>query len=94
MSRNILAYLRWLTIMVHDEDERKDLTVERYPQGGAKVLNSDGEVMLDATLIGNAWKVHADNGAYDETYPLSTSGTWSPEQIGGFKLIEQVLRQL
>ena len=94
MSKDIQAYLRWLNVMVNDEDERKDMKVERYPQGGAKILNADGDVMLDATLEGDTWKINADNGIYDETYPLYTIGAWTPEQIGGIKLDDQVLHQL
>lgn len=94
MSKDIQAYLRWLNVMVNDEDERKDMKIEKYPQGGAKLLSSDGDVMLDATLEGDTWKIHADNGIYDETYPLSTSGSWSSEKVSSFKLLEQVLHQL
>lgn len=94
MGKDIQGYLRWLNMMINDEDERKEMLIEKFPSGGAKVLNSDGEVMLEATLEGDTWKVNADAGIYAEDYPLGTSGAWSPEQVGAFRLVEQVLGQL
>ena len=94
MGKDIQGYLRWLNAMINDEDERKEMQVEKFADGGARVLNSDGEVMLEATKQGDTWKIAADNGLYDEEYPLAMSGNWTPEQTGAYKLIEQVLQQL
>ena len=94
MAKDIQAYFRWLNGMIKDEDERKEMKVEKYADGGAKVLNSDGEVMLDAAKQGDTWKVSADDGLYDEEYSLGNSENWTPEQAGAYKLMEQVLDRL